>query len=91
MELAVKIFYAPHWTTDILPEFKELWLKDKTLAKKILFAIRDRRRLGFKEPFRKVLLWLAEEYPHETSMEIIHEIPIYGSWKDLLIFCGTKF
>jgi hypothetical protein len=64
--------------------------EDFEKALRILFYARDiRGGQGERKVFRHLLLKLVETYPKQ-SKKILHLIPEYGRWDDLLVLENTK-
>ena len=71
---------------DISDEFMKAFLVDSEKALRMLFWSRDiRHGAGERQTFRNILLKLEELYP-QVLKNILHIIPEYGRWDDLLIF-----
>ncbi len=71
---------------DVAALFMPAFLEDKEMAMRMLFWLRDiRGGAGEREAFRKILLKLEQDAPVEL-MKVLHLVPEYGRFDDLLIF-----
>jgi len=69
----------------------EAWKESPIDCVKLIFHTRDcRGGKGEKLIFAQSLKWLAEKHP-ETLQKNLALIPFFGSWKDILSLCTTKF
>jgi len=75
--------------TSALDLFKKAWKRDRSIALKLLFWVRDcRGGAGNRSGFRSILHWLAGE-GKDWLIANLPLIPQYGRWDDLLVLQGT--
>lgn len=73
----------------IIDDFIEAFLSDKVLTLRWLFFARDvREGLGERRLFRILIKWVANNYPEYVD-PLVHLIPEYGRWDDLLCLLHT--
>lgn len=72
-------------STNLLKLFVDAYEENQELAIRNLFYLRDiRSGMGERKSFRKILEWLAKN--NSTAItNIIHHIPQYGRWDDILL------
>lgn len=74
----------------IINKFVKTFYEDKLLAVKWLFFARDvREGIGERRLFRICMKYLAENHI-EIAKGLLHMIPEYGRWDDLLCLLDTK-
>lgn len=87
----VDLFFAAGASRNNPDNFVNLFAKafnyaDKTYAMRILFWTRDvRGGAGERKVFREALKFLERGYSKELA-QVLHFVPEYGRWDDLLIF-----
>lgn len=70
--------------TDVIRQFARAYDESPVDAVLAAFYLRDvRGGQGEREAFRLILLWLADNHP-DTFAAIMHHIPEYGRWDDLV-------
>lgn len=75
----------------LISNFSKAFIEDPTRALKILFWARDvREGAGERQIFRDILTYLAANQTGALR-RVIHLIPEFGRWDDLLVFVGTSF
>jgi len=73
-------------SVDISNDFLKAYLQDADKAMRMLFWARDiREGAGERETPRKIMLKLEEQYPTVLA-KVLHLVPEYGRFDDLLIF-----
>lgn len=76
--------------TEIVEDFKKVFLEDKITALQFLFYIRDREEgLGERRTFRVILKALANAYPGYV-IKVLPVIAEYGRWDDIFCLVDTK-
>ncbi|MEN6384997.1 MAG: DUF2828 family protein, partial [Phycisphaerales bacterium] len=66
--------------------FERAYLSNPSVAVRVLFWARDiRGGSGERDTFRKLMLHMEARHP-EVLSRVIHFVPEYGRWDDLLIF-----
>ncbi len=72
------------------PQFERAYIADPSIAIRILFWARDvRGGAGERDTFRKLMQQMEANHP-EILEKILHLVPEYGRWDDLLIFSGSR-
>lgn len=75
---------------DFMTLFFDAWHEDPTLALGNLFYLRDiRAGIGLRDIFRLGTLYVAKR-DIDKFQNIIHLIPEYGRWDDILVFLDDK-
>lgn len=73
---------------DISNDFLKAFMQNQEQAMRMLFWSRDiRQGAGERETFRKIMLRLEETHSRLLT-KVLHLVPEYGRWDDLLIFKG---
>lgn len=73
---------------DNVPMFVDAYTKDKALALKALFYLRDvRQGKGQRQTFRDILTWLAKK-DKKVFDQLVGYVPEYGRWDDLTHLVG---
>lgn len=74
----------------LISNFSKAFIEDSTRALKILFWSRDvREGAGERQIFRDILTYLAANQTVALH-RVIHLIPEFGRWDDLLVLVGTS-
>ena len=78
---------------DLEKLFDDAWAVDPLRALKFIFYLRDcREGKGEKKLFRALIRHLRVTNRGQHVLENMKHIPLFGSWKDLLLcFLGTEF
>jgi hypothetical protein len=75
---------------DVTAQFERAFQSGPTAALRILFWARDvRGGAGERSTFRKLMLHLATIHP-SAAKAVLHFVPEYGRWDDLLSLVGTS-
>lgn len=75
---------------DITSMFEKALQEDTEKALRMLFWVRDiRGGQGERSTFRNLMSYLESNHPL-TAIKLVHLVPEYGRWDDLLIFTSKK-
>lgn len=75
---------------EIVQAFIKAASEDEIAAMRTLFCGRDvRGGQGERRLFRVIIKWLGENYP-KTALKVLHLIPFYGRWDDMLVLLDTE-
>jgi hypothetical protein len=70
--------------------FERAYMADPSIAVRILFWARDvRGGAGERDTFRKLMQQMEANHP-EILERVLHLVPEYGRWDDLLIFSSSR-